>query len=384
METEVKKICHVTSVHPRYDGRIFRKMCVSLANKGYNVVLLCMDGKGDEFIDGVQISSVKYTPKNKIDRILNSSKKLLQSALAVDADLYHLHDPELLFLGEKLIKYGKKVIFDAHEDYKESLKEKEWALKIFNPIISAVYGIIEKRILKMMSAVISVTPHIVDRLSTINAKTYMVTNYPIVKPKKLVKKGDSEGCYYICFAGGLSRQWCHHNVIRALENINGVKYLVAGKNNAYFESLKEEKGYEKVEYIGQIPFLELENKVYDRSIVGIALNDYVMNVGGKKGSLGNTKLFEYMAYGLPVICTDFDLWKEIVEGENIGVCVDPNDVQQIKNAIEKMISSPELREEMAKNAFSAVNADYSWSSQAEILFGIYENILYKESKRGAK
>ena len=41
------KIAHLTSVHPRYDTRIYYKMCYSLTALG-KVYLVCADGKGNE------------------------------------------------------------------------------------------------------------------------------------------------------------------------------------------------------------------------------------------------------------------------------------------------------------------------------------------------
>ena len=52
------KVCHVTSAHNRYDGRIFLKQCVSLANNDYDVTLLCCDTLPDEKKNNVNIVSV--------------------------------------------------------------------------------------------------------------------------------------------------------------------------------------------------------------------------------------------------------------------------------------------------------------------------------------
>ncbi len=87
------KVCHVTSVHPRYDTRIFIKECTSLANVGYDVTLLVADGKTDEIKNGVKIISVTGIPKSRFQRIIKSSNIMYKKALEVDAEIYHLHDP---------------------------------------------------------------------------------------------------------------------------------------------------------------------------------------------------------------------------------------------------------------------------------------------------
>ena len=65
----IMKICHVTSSHPRYDGRIFEKECTSLANK-YDVTLLCSDNMKDETKNNVYIKSIGVNNKSKINRFI--------------------------------------------------------------------------------------------------------------------------------------------------------------------------------------------------------------------------------------------------------------------------------------------------------------------------
>ena len=119
------KVCHMTTVHDRYDSRILKKECVSLANAGYDVTLLVADNLPDENFKNVKISSIDFSPKNRLDRILNSKKQMLKKALLINADVYHFHDPELIPVGLSLKKKNKKVIYDSHEDYPNDIKEKK-------------------------------------------------------------------------------------------------------------------------------------------------------------------------------------------------------------------------------------------------------------------
>ena len=244
------KVCHVTSAHNRYDGRIFQKECRSLAKK-YDVYLLVNDSNDDELKNSVHIISTKFKPKNRFERFFKSKKSILKKALEIDADVYHLHDPDLLNIVKDLQKQKKKIIFDSHEDYPQLIKEKEWIPKIFRNLVSKYYENRERKILKKIDAVVSVTPHIVDRLKKINYNTYMITNYPILSTEKIVKCDDG---HTICFAGGISSQWLHHNIIKAINEINNIKYILIGDNeNSYFETIKTIKGFDKVEVIGKIP-----------------------------------------------------------------------------------------------------------------------------------
>lgn len=101
-EPIMKKNCHVTSVHYRYDTRIFLKMCTSLTQK-YNTYLVVADGLGNEVKSGVNIIDIGSFLSRK-ERIFKAPNIVYQNALELDADLYHIHDPELMHIGLKLKK----------------------------------------------------------------------------------------------------------------------------------------------------------------------------------------------------------------------------------------------------------------------------------------
>jgi hypothetical protein len=115
-------VCHLTSVHPRFDARIFLKECRSLSHK-YRVSLVVADGKGDETKEGVDIYDVGVSAYGRLGRMTLTTRRILKKAKELNAELYHFHDPELIPIGLKLKKWGKKVIFDSHEPYSLAIRE---------------------------------------------------------------------------------------------------------------------------------------------------------------------------------------------------------------------------------------------------------------------
>ena len=109
------KICHITTVHNAKDTRIFQKECVSLANHGFDTHLIVANQKS-ETSKGVQIHNITSTTSGRLYRMWKTTQIALEKAFEIDADIYHFHDPELLPVGIKLKKFGKKVIYDTHED----------------------------------------------------------------------------------------------------------------------------------------------------------------------------------------------------------------------------------------------------------------------------
>lgn len=363
------KVCHITSAHNRDDARIFHKECVSLANYGYNVFLLVNDDEPDETKQRVRIVSTGLKPKSRKERFLDSKKKLLQKAIEINAEIYQLHDPDLLPLGNKLKKIGKKVIFDSHEDVPQQILDKYWIPKYLRNVISKTYEKYEKYSISKYDGVISVTPKVVKRLTNANPNTIMVTNYPIVDISKEVKRMPEIA---ICFVGGVTNQYHHAEIIKAMESIKGIRYILAGRASYdYLESLKSLSSWVRVDYRGVIPHSYVKD-IYSKSIAGLAM--HYSNQAKIEGTLGVNKIFEYMEAELPVICSNYRLWKEIVEGNKCGICVDPKNIKEIENAIRYIIDNPEEAKIMGENGRRAVIEKYNWGTQEKKLLSLYDSI----------
>lgn len=366
------KICHVTSVHKYNDGRIFYKECCSLVKFGYDVSLIAPNCK-DQNLCGVNIWGIEQCG-GRLNRFLKFQRQILNKAIDLDADVYHFHDPELLSIALKLKKRRKKVIFDSHEDVPNQIKSKMYIPKILRGIIAICYAKYEAYVLKRIDAIVTVSPNIKERLVKINANTYLITNYPILdKTPSMQKKSNQD----ICFPGQISRLWMHHNILLAISKIDKIHYRLAGPaDRQYLNELQKMKEWEKVEYYGEIKSSDVE-KMLANSYIGIALYDYCPEVGMTVGTLGNTKIFEYMRSGIPVICTDFQIWKKIIEKHQCGICVNPHNINDIKEAIKFLLNNPTKSFEMGRRGQSAVIMEYNWETQEEVLKQMY-NLISKQ------
>lgn len=357
-------VCHVTSVHPWCDGRIFFKECISLS-QCYQVSLIAPN-VDDVVKDGIMVFGVKL-PQGRLGRMLHLNR-VYQKMVEVDADVYHFHDPELLSLGIKIKqKQGKHIIFDSHEDVPSQILDKQWIPFVFRMSVSRLYSKLESRWLPQYDAVVSVTPSIVERLQIINPRTYMVTNYPKYEEQE-------EECSYlpqVCFTGGISSLWGHEAVLSAIAHLDCTYVLAGWGEKKYLEGLKSYPSWGKVKYLGKVT-PEKCKEIQRNSIAGMAICSPSHNTGGRRGTLGNTKIYEYMMAGIPVIATGFDLWKEVVEGNDCGICVNHSDIDQIAKAIGYYLENPQEAKRQGDNGRRAVREKYNWTTQEQVLIHIYE------------
>ena len=387
-DTDTKtKICHVTTVHGRYDSRIFYKECKSLEKKGYDVTMIVSDKYEDEIKDGIKIISTRFTPKTRFHRLLLSRKKLIKKLLSVDAKIYHLHDPELFTLVRKLKKLKKIVIFDSHEDYIEAIGDKDWIPKLLKPLTKKIFQSYEKRTVKKIDAAIVCYHWTEERYKKMCSNVQMVLNYPVINNQltSFYEKNNEYNKYNnrtISFAGLISNIWCHETILSVFGLLTNVKYILAGRiEEKYKLKLTSNVVWPKVEYLGILNKNDVHEKVYSKSTLGLALLDYISLTKGNIGNLSNTKIFEYMMFGLPVVCTDFILWKEIIDSEKCGLTVNPHDINQIKDAINFIIDNPDIAKQMGENGKNAVRKKYNWDVCESHLFEVYDLIEKKEREK---
>jgi glycosyltransferase involved in cell wall biosynthesis len=363
----MRKICHITTVHPRFDVRIFHKECKSLS-KIYNVTLLVADGQGDETVDGIRILDVGLRQTSRLKRAIIDSKKALKKAIELDCDIYHFHDPELIKIGVKLKKKGKKVIYDTHEDLPRQIMGKPYLNKFIKPILASLIEWQENKAAKQFDYICSATPHIRDRFKEINKNTIDINNYPIIGELELNTREKISN--KICYTGGISEERGVAVLINALEFTNA-KLEIAG--NFYSEDFKNQLNkninWEKVNYLGLVGRDKVA-EIISTSIAGIVTFLPLPNHVNAQPN----KMFEYMSSGTAVIAADYPLWKEIIEKNNCGICVNPNNPKEIAEAINELINNSDKAVKMGQNGKNAVKNKYNWNIEEQKLFEVYKQI----------
>lgn len=359
------KICHVSSAHNRNDARIYYKEILSLKKAGHTVCLIIADGFGNDTQKSIFDVG---KPQNRMDRVFRVQNKITKQAKKIDADIYHIHDPELLRFALRMKSLNKIVIYDIHEDLPRQILTKKYI--IFKRIFSGLFEYWENKKAKGIDYLITATDHIKKRFSKINPNTISIKNYPISDELQEVNK-KNKSLNSICYIGGLSQARGTQEIIEVCYDLQ-VPLNIAGRflDKDFKRKISLSNAWKHANYHGFVQRDEIKN-ILEKSYLGVVtlypMESYIHALP--------VKMFEYMSAGLPVIASNFPEWKHIIEKNNCGVCVDPCNLNEIKEAIKYLIDHPNEAAQMGENGRKAVLNKYNWSIEEQKLLSVYKKII---------
>ena len=367
------KVCHLSSAHCGLDVRIFHKECVSLAAAGFDTHLVINATAQD--VDKAAAKGVTLhplaPPSGRLSRIFKQAWQCYRLGKQLDADIYHFHDAELIPYGMLLSLAGKKVIYDVHEDLPRDILTKDWIPLWARRMVAGAAGVLEHVGARRFFSVVTATPFIAGRFQRFNRTAIDINNYPL--PDELTPTGGA--CtrkLQICYVGGITRIRGLQPIVEALPLVPEVRLVLCGRfSEPDFEvELRSMPGWRQVDYRGQVDRFGLQI-VMSESIAGVVTFLPIPNHTDAQPN----KMFEYMSAELPVIASDFPLWRQIINGANAGLCVDPSSPVDIAAVIRQLTDDPALVERMGKSGRQAVLSRYNWPTEADKLIKFYKALL---------
>ncbi len=368
--TRQVRIRHLTSVHRVDDTRILHKECKSLAASGHDVALIVgRDYAGT--VEGVRVVGVG-TPRNRFDRMARTAWGVYRAARRERADVCHLHDPELLWLGFLLKLQGHKVVYDVHEDVPKQIMNKFWIPRWARWVLSTAAGLVEGIAARVFDGLVTATPSIAEKFPA--HKTIAVQNFPeaslAARPEDEIRWQDRP--YAFVYAGGLAKVQGIREVVATAGLLpDGMTAVLAGwfDDDELEREVRASEGWKSVEFLGLVKRPEVMAAIRS-SRCGIILDHPISNYIDAH----STKMFEYMACGLPVVCSDLPLWVRMVGEADCGVVVDPLDPQAAAEVIRRLLKDPEEAQRLGENGRRAVLERYNWENEIAKLEALYARI----------
>lgn len=366
---QMLRIVHLTSVHSALDSRIFQKECRSLARAGFDVTVVGPHPM-DTVEEKVRILAVKKH-QSRIARMTRTVWSVFQTAKSLDADVYHFHDPELIPVALLLRRSGKNVVYDIHEDFPRDLLFKPYLPRWSKLLLSQVAESLERFACRYFSGLVSVTPSIAARLQGVNRRTVIVCNYPF--PEELVgtEPRDWESRNLAAaYVGTITPQRGIAEMVRAMAQLpDSLNASLEIAGDCVYEGLKELEGWSRVRFHGALD-QPSAYRLLRSARVGIVCEHPIPTFVEAMP----VKLFEYMGAGLPVIASDFPLWRKMLSGIDCVIFVDPLSVNEIADAIEYLLTHPKEAEEMGRRGQAAVIDHLNWNTQLPKLVRLYSEL----------
>lgn len=378
------RIAHLTISHRHLDVRIFMKEARTAAAAGHDVHVLA-PGPAPEPQDGVQFHELPEGIGRTTAyfwRVLHHYPAILRSARAVQADVYQVCDPILIPLALVLKRRGARIVYDVHEERRLQAITKYRAAgrPIVGLLSSLLWWALEVAGRRRIDQFVGATPAIAAQLPP--ARTVILCNFPLLDEfPRSDAQPYGERPNTVVYSGGMNK---YRGIKEAVEAMGllpqelDARLILLGTfsraNPGFREELEALDGWARVDYREHVPREEMAPLVAGARVGLSPLQPRREHLV----ALGN-KMFEYMAAGIPQVCSDFPLLREIVDEAGLGVGADSTDPVAIAAAIRRLLEHPGEAEAMGRRAREAVEDRYNWESQAPALLELYEALGERES-----
>lgn len=362
----------MTSAHQATDVRILHKECRTLAEAGYEVTLVAPHDR-NEVLLGTRIHSVPSATK-RIQRMTLTAWRVYRATVRQTPQVCHFHDPELIPFALLLKAGGRCVVYDVHENLPDDILDKDYLPSFLRKPFGKLVGALEVAAAQFFDGVVAATPAIARRFP--KKRTVVVQNFPFladaayVAPAAYVKRPP-----WVVYVGVVAAVRGFREAVDALSRVRGeldLRLVVAGRFESpeFEEEMMESAAASHIEFLGWQDRDEVASLLSRARIGLVTLRPTSAHMESQP-----TKLFEYMAAGLPVVASDFPLWRKMVEGIGCCILVDPKDPSQIARALEFLLDHPSQAAEMGRRGREAVKAIYNWDAEAEKMLELYQTLL---------
>jgi glycosyltransferase involved in cell wall biosynthesis len=367
---KLPRVAHLSSVHPWNDVRIFIKEARSLASAGYDITVVAQRSES-AVVDGVHCVAIPFTT-NRFGRMLLGPWRVFRNGC--NYDIVHFHDSELIPIGILLKLLGKRVIYDVHEDLPRQIADKHWIWSFVRKPIALFAELIERVAARALDRIVAVTPEIGSRFPP--DKTVIVQNYPL--PSELcLREGAIEykdRPRNFAYVGNVTEARGAKEMVTAIERLNcpDARLVIAGNiaPRSLLGELEAHEGWKRTSYRGLLDRPEVA-RLLGSARAGIVVFHPIGNYINARPH----KLFEYMSVGLPVIASDFPLWREFVGDNRAGLLVDPHNPDMIAQAMRWILDNPTEAEAMGQRGQHAVATKFNWHKEAEKLIALYASLV---------
>ena len=355
------RILVMTVVHHPLDTRILVRQIAALLDAGHDVTYAAPFGVlGIEPLPGVTTIDLPRSTGRKRLAAFRSARRTLKQ-LAKDHDVVIIHDPELLLAVAGLRDCA--VVWDVHEDTAAAVSYKEWVPTKLAGITSAGVRAVERWAEGRFALLLAESSY-AERFHR---------PHPVVPNSTLVDRdAPAPGPGRLVCVSTLTRArgaWDLIEVGRLLRP-EGVVVDVIGTASSDMEpALREADLSGDIRWHGRLPHDQTLQRLRGAT-AGLSLLHDERNYRYSHP----TKVFEYLAEGIPVVATPLPLVRDIVEGNQAGIIVPFRDPEAVATAALTLHRDEELRVTLGRNGRDVVQRMHNWEDDAGPFVEVIEGV----------
>lgn len=356
------KVCMLSSVHSADDVRIVQKEARSLSRAGHTVTVVARPPRPRDVGD-IEFKLIDLPVISRWKRPWVVGREAVALAQSMKADVVQFHDPELIPFALRLKSQRCKVIYDVHEDVPADILSKTWIPTALRSCVARGVELLERNTARRFDAIVAATPAIADRFRSYGARVSVIRNSvrlgEFTEPTAATKR--RRQAVYV------GRTSFDRGLVEMIEACAAVQLpLVLAGSIGTEEADWLKKSSANVLCRGKLGRADIA-ALLNESLVGLSLllpePNYLYSLP--------TKIFEYMAAGLPVITSDLPKSKEIVETAGCGFAVSLNDPKTLTDKLSMLAADPQRAIELGLAGRAAVSRDYNWEHDAAELESLY-------------
>ena len=368
------RVVQVTIGHPVDDGRVRAKLARSFVRGGFESHLICPGGEAGLADDNVHIHPHEVS-ESRIERV-RRQRGLARRAASLMPDVVHVHEP--IMLGSCVRHKGTaRLVWDVHEDYETELATRAWIPKPLRKWVWRLWDYRERQMLKHVDLVLAATPPVARRYLPLHPNVVVIPNLTEIE----IFEGDHDWAHpHAVFVGSIFESRGLLEVIEALGRLDREGLTIPMTIAGPIESLAFEKRLlhaiethgvaHSVKYIGPLPRLQAL-ELCRQATIGV-----VAHRPESQGEIAwPVKMFEYMASGLPLIYTTLGAMVYLADGQEIGIAVEPFDIDALVEAFRRLATEPEHAKHCAAIGRKLIESRYHWNTVEPVLLAAYRKLF---------